>query len=76
MTRHQVIGGDFFFLRLDLRASGHGEGTAGVEAATRGRIDGRRLVSWRWVFVFLLETGVAAVASFSGIGHNYLDNLS
>jgi hypothetical protein len=37
VTRHQMIGGDFFLLRLDLRALWHGEGTARLEAATRGR---------------------------------------
>ena len=42
VTRDQMIGGDFFLLRLDLRALWHGEGTAGMEAATRGRVDGRR----------------------------------
>jgi hypothetical protein len=34
VTSHQMIGGDFLLLRLDLRALWHGEGTAGMEAAS------------------------------------------
>src|SRR5215467_10806984 len=42
VTCHQMIGGDFFLCRLDRRALWHGEGTAGMKAATRERVDGRR----------------------------------
>src|SRR5262249_48282773 len=42
VTCHQMIGGDFFLCRLDRSALWHGEGTAGMKAATGGRVDGRR----------------------------------